>query len=168
LSSRIFGSFLFSCVLVSSRFDPFARHSRSRGPAVYDASVTLALWLSLCFPSPPSYLGRLSHLAAATLATFVIGADFLRHCVPSPRAPRAHSRDAPCSNTLNGAVREGREETHMTPQAIAEHRNHISAIVIGSAEALGPANAFARPMRSCISPETRVVGTKEGDKGHCS
>jgi hypothetical protein len=38
---------------------------------------------------------------------------------------------------------EGREETHMSLQAIAEHRSDISAFGVGSAETLGPANEFA-------------------------
>ncbi len=38
--------------------------------------------------------------------------------------------------------REG-EETHMSLQAIAEHRSDISAFGIASAETLGPANEFA-------------------------
>jgi hypothetical protein len=38
---------------------------------------------------------------------------------------------------------KGREETHMSLQAIAEHRSDISAFGIGSAETLGPANEFA-------------------------
>jgi hypothetical protein len=47
----------------------------------------------------------------------------------------------PVSNTPM-AVFEKRE-THMSLQAIAEHRSDISAFGIGSAETLGPANEFA-------------------------
>lgn len=43
----------------------------------------------------------------------------------------------------NGCVREGREDTHMSLQAIAEHRSDISAFGVASAETLGPANELA-------------------------
>jgi hypothetical protein len=41
------------------------------------------------------------------------------------------------------AVSEKREKTHMSLQAIAEHRSYISTFGVGSAETLGPANEFA-------------------------
>jgi hypothetical protein len=48
---------------------------------------------------------------------------------------------------------KGREETHMSLQAIAEHRSDISAFGVGSAETLGPANKFA--VIDALLPNTR-------------
>jgi len=55
-----------------------------------------------------------------------------------------HILETPRVQTRSMAVSGERgEETHMSLQAIAEHRSDISAFGIGSAETLGPANEFA-------------------------